>query len=146
MSKSPARYAAANPAPSAVSPPSSPDCTASRSTPPYEPPPPPTPTPRCAHSTRSTWPPPTPSPPPATPSPRSSPTTSAWPRQPAQPACQSPLPDRQHEPGWVLVWVTVLGPVRAWQADAELDLGAPQQRALLAVLAAHADHPVSVGH
>jgi hypothetical protein len=46
----------------------------------------------------------------------------------------------------VLVWVTVLGPVRAWQADAELDLGAPQQRAVLAVLAAHADHPVSVGH
>jgi DNA-binding SARP family transcriptional activator len=33
--------------------------------------------------------------------------------------------------------VSVLGPVRAWHGDREIDLGTPQQRALLAVLALH---------
>lgn len=39
---------------------------------------------------------------------------------------------------------SVLGPVRAWSDDTELDLGAPQQRALLAVLLINAGHPLSL--
>ncbi|OJF11001.1 AfsR/SARP family transcriptional regulator [Couchioplanes caeruleus] len=37
----------------------------------------------------------------------------------------------------------VLGPVRAWRGDTELDLGPPKQRALLALLLVHAGRPVS---
>ncbi|MFI0538636.1 BTAD domain-containing putative transcriptional regulator [Streptomyces sp. WSLK1-3] len=39
----------------------------------------------------------------------------------------------------------VLGPVRVWRAGLELDLGFPQQRALLALLLAHAGRPVPTG-
>ena len=39
---------------------------------------------------------------------------------------------------------TVLGPVRAWRDDVEIDLGAPQQRLVLAFLLAGAGRPVSL--
>jgi len=39
--------------------------------------------------------------------------------------------------------VEVLGPVRAWRGDVEIDLGAPRQRAVLAVLASNAGRAVS---
>ncbi|MFC7529266.1 BTAD domain-containing putative transcriptional regulator [Actinoplanes sp. GCM10030250] len=42
------------------------------------------------------------------------------------------------------VWFTVLGPVRAWTGDREVDLGAPQARALLALLLAHGGQAVSL--
>ncbi|MFJ8086495.1 AfsR/SARP family transcriptional regulator [Streptomyces sp. NPDC096205] len=38
----------------------------------------------------------------------------------------------------------LLGPVRAWRADTELDPGGPQERALLALLLARAGQPVAV--
>lgn len=41
-------------------------------------------------------------------------------------------------------WFTVLGPVRAWRAGSELDLGSPQQRAVLAALLLRHGAPVSV--
>jgi len=44
------------------------------------------------------------------------------------------------------MYFTVLGPVRAWRAGIELDLGPPQQRAALALLLAQAGQPVSLGH
>ncbi|MFD8383001.1 BTAD domain-containing putative transcriptional regulator [Streptomyces sp. NPDC059679] len=39
----------------------------------------------------------------------------------------------------------VLGPIRAWRAGAELDLGRPQQRVLLGLLLARAGRPVGLG-
>src|SRR4051794_15574232 len=42
------------------------------------------------------------------------------------------------------MWFTVLGPVRLWRSGTEVDLGAPQQRALLALLLVRAGHPVSL--
>jgi DNA-binding SARP family transcriptional activator len=42
------------------------------------------------------------------------------------------------------IWFTVLGPVRAWNGDREVDLGAPQARALLALLLAHGGQAVSL--
>ncbi|GHJ41563.1 BTAD domain-containing putative transcriptional regulator [Streptomyces sp. TS71-3] len=38
----------------------------------------------------------------------------------------------------------VLGPLRAWHGEIELELGPPKQRSLLALLLIHAGHPVSV--
>ena len=39
-------------------------------------------------------------------------------------------------------YFSVLGPVRAWRAETEIDLGMPQQRALLALLLVRAGRPV----
>ncbi|WP_211303253.1 AfsR/SARP family transcriptional regulator, partial [Streptomyces milbemycinicus] len=39
----------------------------------------------------------------------------------------------------------LLGPVRAWRGESELDLGRPQRRALLALLLAGAGRTVSMG-
>ena len=39
--------------------------------------------------------------------------------------------------------VAVLGPVRAWRGETELELGAPQRRAVLGLLAARANQAVS---
>ena len=44
----------------------------------------------------------------------------------------------------VPVRFAVLGPVRLWREDVEVDVGAPQQRALLALLLAAGGQPVSV--
>ncbi|GGM04192.1 hypothetical protein GCM10007977_001830 [Dactylosporangium sucinum] len=42
------------------------------------------------------------------------------------------------------MWLTVLGPVRARLGEREIDLGSPQQRALLAVLLVRAGQPASL--
>ncbi len=43
------------------------------------------------------------------------------------------------------VQFTILGPVRAWRDTTELDLGPPQQRAVLALLLARGGQPTSLG-
>lgn len=43
------------------------------------------------------------------------------------------------------LWFSVLGPVRAWRDDVEIELGAPQQRTVLAALLLRAGSQVSVG-
>jgi len=48
-----------------------------------------------------------------------------------------PLP--RHE-----VWFAVLGPVRAWRGETEIDLGPPLRRALLALLLVQARRPVAI--
>jgi DNA-binding SARP family transcriptional activator len=45
----------------------------------------------------------------------------------------------------VSIRYAVLGPVRAWQGDVELDLGSPQQRSVLAVLLLRRGRSVTVG-
>ncbi|MFC4039626.1 BTAD domain-containing putative transcriptional regulator [Dactylosporangium siamense] len=42
------------------------------------------------------------------------------------------------------MWFTVLGPVRVWRSGVEVDLGAPQQRSVLALLLAKAGQPVGL--
>jgi DNA-binding SARP family transcriptional activator len=42
------------------------------------------------------------------------------------------------------MWFTAMGPVQVWRDGAEVDLGAPQQRAVLAVLVVRAGRPVSL--
>ena len=42
------------------------------------------------------------------------------------------------------MWFSLLGPLRAWRGSTEIDLGAPQQRALLAVLLVHAGRPAGM--
>ncbi|WP_368039378.1 BTAD domain-containing putative transcriptional regulator [Streptomyces sp. 8P21H-1] len=41
--------------------------------------------------------------------------------------------------------LAILGPVRAWRRDEEIDLGSPQQRGLLALLLLHEGRPVETG-
>src|SRR5687767_4338018 len=42
--------------------------------------------------------------------------------------------------------IQLLGPVRGWLGDAELDLGSPRQKGLLALLALAAGQPLSRSH
>src|SRR6187402_3633842 len=41
-------------------------------------------------------------------------------------------------------YLQVLGPLRVWQGDTEVDAGPPQQRCLLALLLAGEGHPIGV--
>ncbi|MFI9385424.1 AfsR/SARP family transcriptional regulator [Kutzneria sp. NPDC052558] len=52
------------------------------------------------------------------------------------------MPVPPTDPG-ATIRVEVLGPVRAWRGDEEIELGAPRQRAVLAVLASNAGRAVS---
>jgi len=42
-----------------------------------------------------------------------------------------------------MLWVQLLGPVRAWRGDEELELGGPRRRAVFGMLAMHAHRAVS---
>ena len=52
--------------------------------------------------------------------------------------------DSAERTGPTAIRFSVLGPLRAWRADDELELGPPQQRLVLAVLLLHAGQPVAV--
>ncbi|HEY4453570.1 MAG TPA: hypothetical protein VGN81_04590, partial [Pseudonocardiaceae bacterium] len=43
-----------------------------------------------------------------------------------------------------LIKLSVLGPVRAWRGEVEIELGPPQQRAILALLLVKAGQPASM--
>jgi DNA-binding SARP family transcriptional activator/Tfp pilus assembly protein PilF len=56
-----------------------------------------------------------------------------------------PRPAALDAPSTELIRLSVLGPVRAWRGDVEIDLGPPQQRAILALLLVKAGQPAGMG-
>jgi DNA-binding SARP family transcriptional activator/tetratricopeptide (TPR) repeat protein len=65
-------------------------------------------------------------------------------RRPSAGPTTGPSGGRELQPPGETVHFAVLGPVRAWRADAELRLGPPQQQAFAALLMANAGRPVAV--
>ena len=55
-----------------------------------------------------------------------------------------PRPVALDAPSAELIKLSVLGPVRAWRGDVEIDLGPPQQRAILALLLVKAGQPAGM--